>query len=142
MADHFDWLCESPFCATRRTRVGERRLSGDFELEVEYLNASASMKLAIGGFQMEFSFSVSSVEYPRPNEWSSTLWNPEWDEFEGVESDSYLDVRTEAHLQSICSVLSNLCRRYPEYFLPGNFLLIQNKMMAMINARKEHQDNN
>jgi len=137
ITEHFSWLCESPFLATRRVYGIERRISGDFEIGIEFANASTSLKLSIAGFQMEFGISVSSVESPPPNPWGSTLCNPEWDEFEGVESDSYLNVRTEPHLQKICRVLSNLCRRYPEYFLPGSFLLIQAKMMAMIDAREE-----
>jgi hypothetical protein len=137
MTDHFKWLCESPFLATRRVYGIERRISGDFEIGIDFTNASTSLKLSIAGFQMEFGLHVSSVEVPRPNEWGSSLCDPEWPEFEGVELDSGLDVRTEEHLQRLCKPLSSLCRRYPEYFLPGSFLLIQNKMLKMFDAREE-----
>jgi hypothetical protein len=136
IAEHFDWLCKYPFSARRRVLSYVHHLNGDFELQIEYLSSSASLRATIAGFQMEFGFSVTSLESPPPNPWSSSLSSPEWPEFEGLELDSLIKVRTEEHIRRLCTVLSSLCRRYPEYFCYGNFLPIQNKIMAMFDARK------
>ncbi len=137
IAEHFDWLCKYPFSARRRVLSYVQHSDGDFELQIEYVSSSVSLRVTITGFQMEFGFSVTSLESPPPNPWSSSLCSPEWPESEGLELDSVIKVRTEEHLQRLCTVLSSLCCRYPEYFCYGNFLQIQNKMMAMINARTE-----
>lgn len=137
MTDHFNWLCESPFLATRRVYGIERRISGDFEIGIDFTNASTSLRLSISGFQMEFDLSVSSVEVPSPNEWGSRLFIYEWAAFERVELVSTLHVRTDQHLERLCESASMLCRRYPEYFLSGSFLPIQKKMLSMFDARKE-----
>jgi hypothetical protein len=137
IAEHFDWLCKYPFSARRRVLSCVQHSDGDFELQIEYVSSSVSLRVTIAGFQMEFGFSVTSLESPPPNPWSSSLNSPEWPEFEGLELEAGIKVRTEERLQRLCTVLSSLCRRYPEYFCYGNFLPIQNKMMAMLNARKE-----
>jgi hypothetical protein len=137
ISHHFGWLLEKPFCANQFVEELPNSYGGDFDLVVTFTNRATSVRVSITGIETEFWLCVRSVESPPPNPWSAELDIYEWANFEGVGMETLLGVRTEGHLRSLCEASSNLCRRYPEYFLPGNFLLLQNKMMAMINARKE-----
>ncbi len=137
ISHHFGWLLEKPFCANQFVEELPNIYGDEFDLMVTFTNLATSVRVSITGIDAEFGLSVRSVESPPPNPWSALLDIYEWANFEGVDTETMLGVRTEDHLRSLCEASSNLCRRYPEYFLPGNFLLLQNKMMAMINARKE-----
>lgn len=134
---YFGWLLEKPFCAKQFVEELPSNSGGDLDLAVTFTNRATSVRVSVSGVETEFWLSVRSVESQPPNPGSAALHIYEWASFEGVDMETTLDVHTEGHLRRLCEASSNLCRRYPEYFLPGNFLPIQNKMMAMINSRKE-----
>jgi hypothetical protein len=132
----FGWLCEQPFDATYTVLDQTRGGSNLVNILVDFANQVTRVKVSLSGFGQEFNVSVASIESPPLNPWSCMLTLDDWAAFERVALESTVSVYTPTHLLSLCRSASDLCRRYPDLFLPGSFARIQAKEFAIIDAKK------